>query len=88
MTTLAIMHSFARVITDNNDPCIGQLKASGYIMVGTADLFDRKMAEMITAIYPYLKTRRHHKVSPPSSNWLQVRSKYRAIKVAAFLSDP
>lgn len=38
------------------------------------------------AIYPYLKTRRHHKVPPP--NWLQVRSKYRAIKVAAFLSDP
>lgn len=63
-------------------------------MAGTANAFDRKMAETITAITtrrnlprnPYLKTRRHHKVPPP--NWLQVRSKYRAIKVAAFLSDP
>lgn len=42
-------------------------------MAGTADAFDRKMAETITAITtrrnlprnPYLKTRRHHKVPPP-----------------------
>lgn len=42
-------------------------------MAGTADAFDRKMAETITAITTrrnlprnlYLKTRRHHKVPPP-----------------------
>lgn len=27
------VHSFTRVITDNNEPYIGQLKVSGYIMV-------------------------------------------------------
>lgn len=60
-------------------------------MAGTADAFDRKMAETITAITtrrnlprnPYLKTRRHHKVPPPPIGY-----KFAAANIAQLKSQP